>query len=136
MNDETLLDIARRNLWAAEILYKNLTDDDGELNLIAYHLQQAVELALKHHLELNGVDYPHSHDIGDLLAMTGEDEFPELLPWSGTITYMESKTRYLKNYRTSLRIVKEVLTLTKTLLEKIGRLNSVEPQPQSEKPQA
>lgn len=45
---ETLRDIAARNLSAAETILRNYPNDDGMLNIVGDHLQQCIELALKH----------------------------------------------------------------------------------------
>lgn len=119
MLSETLLDIAKRDLRQAKQLFAMRTDDEGDLNLVGYILQQSVEKALKHRLETTGRNFPGTHDIMELLDLTEEDEFPELLDIAGTITSMESKTRYIKNYRLSLRIVKRVMEVAENLITKI-----------------
>ena len=116
--EETLLDIAKRNLYTEQLLWKNMGDDEGYLNIIAYHLQQAVELTLKHALELEGIEYPKTHDIDDLLNRYPGDEFDSLLPWAAAITNMEAKTRYVKNYRVSLKTIKAVFPLVETMLNR------------------
>ena len=127
--EETLLDIARRNLKAAKKLYAG-ADDEGELNIAAYLLEQAIELGLKHYIETElGEEYPYTHDIGTLLEIAGEETFPELYPWSGTITLMESKTRYIKNYRLSRRVIDDVMKLAErflSALEPDGEKNAPE----------
>lgn len=122
--NETLLDIAKRDLRQAKQLFAVRTDDEGDLNLVGYILQQSVEKALKHRLETTGRTFPGTHDIMELLNLTEEDEFPELLDIAGTITNMESKTRYIKNYRLSLRIVKRVMEVAENLVHKIDKLES------------
>ena len=130
MKDETLLDIAERNLHSAQILKRNC-DDDGDLNIIAYLIQQSVELSLKHYIETYmGQDYPYTHDIGELIRITGKDAFPEIYPWSGTITLMESKTRYIKNYRLSLDVVNDVYQLANNL---IGKIKNIEKETSKER---
>ena len=116
--EETLLDIAKRNWYTAQLLWKNMGDDEGYLNIIAYHLQQAVELTLKHALELEGIEYPKTHDIDDLLNRYPGDEFDSLLPWAAAITNMEAKTRDVKNYRVSLKTIKAVFPLVETMLNR------------------
>lgn len=117
--DETYLDIAERELLAARILLRYRTDDEALINIVAYHLQQAVEHALKHRLECSGINYPKTHDIELLLNMQDQDFFPDIYPWAGSITLMESQTRYIKNYRASLRTVDAVMNLCERLIEHI-----------------
>ena len=40
------------------------------INLVGYHLQQAVELSIKYTLEMNGVSYPNTHRIEDLIRIS------------------------------------------------------------------
>ena len=44
--EETLLDIARRNLVTAKTMMKLVDADDGYLNVVGYHAQQAIELSI------------------------------------------------------------------------------------------
>jgi len=48
--DETLLDIAKRNLVTAETMMRLVDVDDGYLNIVGYHVQQAIELSIMHYL--------------------------------------------------------------------------------------
>lgn len=52
---ETLLDRAFTNYEAARVLLNNMSHDEMFLNIAGYHLQQAVELAIKFLLEMGGV---------------------------------------------------------------------------------
>lgn len=122
--NETYLDIAKRNLKVAYNIVREASDE-GELNIAAYLTQQAVEMALKHYIEVDlGEAFPYSHDIGDLISIIGEDTFPELYPWSGTITLMESKTRYIKNYRLSKKVIDDVMQLAEKTIHKIESIES------------
>ena len=51
---ESLLDKAIQNYNVAVNIRNTLSDDEAYLNYVGYHLQQAVELALKHIMEING----------------------------------------------------------------------------------
>ncbi len=68
-------------MTSAVHLYRYKTDDAILLNIVGYHLQQAVELALKHCLEMEGKDYPKTHDINDLLAHFSAAADWETLCW-------------------------------------------------------
>ena len=74
-------------------------------------------------MELNGIDYPRTHDIDSLLALCAEGEFEELEPWAETITAMESKTRYIKNYRLAVRKVDQIMKLADDLFKKIEKIH-------------
>lgn len=122
--NDTLLDIAKRNYETAELLYTYKQDDAAFLNFIGYHLQQAVELSIKHFMETHGIKYSKTHDIADLLQEIPEkyrDIFADIEDRADTITKMESKTRYVKNYRLSINVIKKIMPLAKQLMEKIAR---------------
>lgn len=118
MKERTLLDIAKVNLKTANCVLEKKTDDELMLNVAAYHLQQATELAIKHILETNSIKYPKTHDISDLLDLVPDDVnyFDDIYDLADTITVMESKTRYLKNYLSSEKKVMKVLdSVTKVI---------------------
>ena len=120
---ETLRDIAARNLSAAETILRNYPNDDGMLNIVGYHLQQCVELALKHTLETHAVKYPKPHDIDDLLDLLPEDYreiFEEAAQNARTISQLESRTRYIKGYRVKLETIVKVLEIARKIMGTIG----------------
>jgi HEPN domain-containing protein len=59
---------AENDLRSAKILLAQ----DGPIDAIAFHLQQAAEKLLKAFLTLHGIEYPFTHDIGELLLMAVE----------------------------------------------------------------
>ncbi len=101
---ETLLDKAIQNYNVALVLYTSqLAQDEVYLNYVGYHLQQSVELSIKHFLEVNGYEFEYSHDINILIKSAkdndinwGNDEY--IIDHSEMISSWESKTRYIKNY--------------------------------------
>lgn len=125
--NETLLSKSYTNFKAAELLLNTDLGDEGTLNIVGYLLQQTVELALKHIIEMNGFDYPKTHDVSVLLDKIDEacthkidnDIIEKLYLMSGTITQMESKTRYIKNYLVSKRNISQVKDLIIELLPQI-----------------
>lgn len=127
--DETLLDLAKRNMEIANILYAHKETDEGFLNHVGYHLQQCVELTIKHFLETHGIVYAFTHDIDELLDQVPQEYrelFTPISDLAATITNMEAKTRYIKNYRLSERIVSRVLPLIKALLHNIAETDKKE----------
>ena len=72
MSERTLRNIALDNLNVAKMLLSVYGADEGKLNIAGYHLEQCVELYLKDFLEMNGVEYRHTHDISLLLAQCRE----------------------------------------------------------------
>jgi HEPN domain-containing protein len=100
MKNETLLDIAIFNYRMALKNYRDMIGDERELNVVGYFLQQAAELCIKHHMEINGIKYNKTHIIEDLLddakdSVKFADEFYNFAP---AITRWEARGRYIKNY--------------------------------------
>lgn len=121
--DETLLDIAKRNFVTAETMMKLVEADDGYLNVVGYHAQQAIELAIKHYLETHGIKYPMTHDISQLTAWIPDEAmepFEDIENNAANITNMEAKARYIKNYRLSHRIVEKALRQAERLIKRLG----------------
>lgn len=118
MSDErTLYDIAKTNYDSAVHLYRHKTDDAILLNIVGYHLQQAVELALKHCLEMEGKTYPKTHDINDLLAhfsAAAHWETLELL--APKITELEARTRYDKDFSANVKVIERVFVVAREFL--------------------
>ena len=109
--NDTLLDFAINNLKAERAISMAYPNDDGMLNQRGYHLQQAIELTLKHILEPHGIKFPKTHDIDDLIDILPpiyEQRVKELKEYSRNITQLESKTRYLKGYRAGFELVTRV----------------------------
>lgn len=125
--EETLLDKAIQNITLAKMIYKELIKDEVYLNYIAYHIQQAVELSIKYNLELNGIEYPKTHDISQLIYLAkkekidlGISEYIE--DHSEMFTLWESKTRYVLNYKLERsKVEKSIIEIEKYLnnLQKI-----------------
>lgn len=120
---ETLLDIAQRNLRVAHTIFQvDYPSDDAFLNFVGYHLQQSIELALKHVLETHGIKYPKTHDIDDLIALLPDEcqsLVNEISDNTAMITKLESVTRYTKGYRTKLQAVNTVYQQAEHLITKI-----------------
>jgi len=76
-----------RDLDAAQLLQDELFHTD----VIAYHLQQAIEKYLKGYLLLNGVRPPRIHDLDTLLNLASDVE-PDL--YDRFIDLCEKATRY------------------------------------------
>lgn len=129
MSDDTLLDIAKRNLETANLVYEVKQDDEAFLNIVGYHLQQTIEIGIKHYLENHAIKYPFTHDIAELISLVPEEEiskFEKIEDMAGTITQLEAKTRYVKNYRVTKRIVDKLLPIANTLIEDISQQDKKE----------
>ena len=99
----TLFDKALSNFNTARITRKFMGDDEEQLNIIAFHLQQALELSMKYLLEMDGVEYPKTHSIEQLIRIAKskcsdlhlteyiEDHCEMFSTW-------EEKSRYILGY--------------------------------------
>ena len=124
MKNETLLDKAKANLYTSSLLLKTTTDE-AVICIAAYHNQQAVELSIKHVLESSGIRYPKTHSIEDLLDLVPE-QYCKIKDIVGDLAYLlttwESKTRYIKGYKTELNRVIRLNTVASDLLVYIESL--------------
>lgn len=125
MKEVTYLDKARNNYRLACDIIKTYIDE-GMLNLAGYHLQQSVELALKHALMMNGIDFPKVHDISQLIQILQENELSEYVndyidEHSEMFTMWESKTRYILSYSIERRKVEKAIREVGTYLDLINQ---------------
>lgn len=125
MKEVTYLDKARNNYRLACDIIKTYIDE-GMLNLAGYHLQQSVELALKHVLMMNGIDFPKVHDISQLIQILQENELEEYVndyidEHSEMFTMWESKTRYILSYSIERRKVEKAIREVGTYLDLIDQ---------------
>ncbi|MGB9723480.1 MAG: HEPN domain-containing protein [Chloroflexia bacterium] len=75
------------DLETAQLLY----DEGGHADVIAYHIQQAIEKYLKGYLVLHGQRPPRIHELDTLLALASEFQ-PGLYP--SYVELCERATRY------------------------------------------
>ena len=71
---KTFLDRALGNYKVAELTLQTMSNDDVCLDICAYHLQQTIELVLKYILELNGIEYPKTHKIEQLIQIAADND--------------------------------------------------------------
>jgi HEPN domain-containing protein len=90
---QLLLQKAREDLSAAQVLVATENQAD---HVIGFHLQQAIEKALKAILALRAIEIPRTHDLGYLTELLGnlEIEVPRtvtssdwLTPWGVLFRY-------------------------------------------------
>lgn len=112
---ETLLDKAKQSFTVAQIIYKTMAaTDDAYLNYVGYHLQQSVELAIKFVLEMNGIEYPKTYDITQLIQFAEKKDINLFLSeyideHSEMLSTWEDKTRYMLNYRLESRKIDKAI---------------------------
>ncbi len=70
MKAETLLDVADANYKIAQILQKYGQEPAN----IGYHLQQAVEFAIKHFLAKEGIESKYAHGVIQLTALAEKND--------------------------------------------------------------
>jgi HEPN domain-containing protein len=91
-----LLQKAREDLSAAQVLVA--TEDQAD-HVIGFHLQQAVEKALKSVLAERAIEIPRTHDLGYLVELLGgfDIEIPEAITSSDWLTPWGDLFRYDSN---------------------------------------
>lgn len=110
----TLYDKAVANLRSAQILYDYREGDEEQLNVVGYHLQQAMELALKYLLEQHGIAYPKTNDIDQLIRLgceAGADLYLSeyLEDHAEMFSQWEAKARYVLGYSIEARKIERAL---------------------------
>ena len=111
-----------RDLETAQLLY----DEQGYTDVIAYHIQQAVEKYLKGYLVVNGQRPPRVHDLDTLLNLAARIA-PDL--YDAFIDLCEKATKYYIEERYppgppaehSREEIKADLDLTRRLVDCITR---------------
>lgn len=78
------------------------------VNIIAYHLQQSLEFTLKYQLENNGVEYPKTHNISQLITLANNNNIDLKLSeyiddHAEMFTIWESQSRYVLDYSVELK---------------------------------
>lgn len=121
---ETLLDKAVHNYNVAIMIYNSMEGDESYLNYVGYHLQQALELAMKYLLEENGIIYPKTHDIDQLIRIARQNNVNLHLSeyiddHSEMFTLWESRTRYVLNYQLELNKVEKAMKAVGNYLKNI-----------------
>ena len=111
----------------AESIYSTIAiNDEAYLNYVGYHIQQALELSIKYVLEMNGVNYPKTHDIDQLIRLANINNVDLYLneyidDHSEMFSLWEARTRYILNYRLEKRKIERSLMETKSYLDVIDK---------------
>ncbi len=123
---QTLYAKAVANYKSACILLQNAPDDEEQLNFAGHHLQQAVELALKYLLEQDGVEYPKTHDIDQLIRIGHErnvdlhlDDYLE--DHAEMLSSWEAKARYVLGYAIETKKIKRASQAIDEYLARIAK---------------
>lgn len=125
-----LLARARVKLENAERSYIKIGQDDAYLDDCCYNLQQALELGLKYIIEMQGENYPETHDIRAQLNKIRSLDMD--LPWADDIRHLastingwEAESRYNDDFTSVIEDVDEVLDIARQLLRYCGRFVQV-----------
>jgi HEPN domain-containing protein len=130
-NAQTLYDKAAANLSSARILFDYAGSDEEQLNIIGFHLQQAMELVLKYLLEQNGIEYPKTHDIDQLVRIGNEAQVDFRLPeyledHAEMLSQWEAKSRYVLGYAIEARKVERALQVVDDYLAEVAKRETEE----------
>jgi len=114
MTAETYYDKALANFKIAKLVIRVCRDDVEQLNIAGYHIQQAIELAIKHIFAINGAVIIKTHDIDQLIRQAEENNIDLMLPeyivdQSEAISNWESKTRYILGYALEIKKIEKAL---------------------------
>lgn len=123
---ETLFDKAKQNFHVAKNIHNLADEDEAYLNYVAYHLQQSVELTLKFYLENNGVHYPKTHDIDQLIRILRTQEiacpFTEYIDdHSEMFSLWKARTRYVLNFSAERVKVERAISEVGKFLDAVER---------------
>ena len=122
MRNDSLLGKAQANLQVAELALRASTDD-AVLNIVAYHIQQAIELAIKHALECEGIRYPKAHEIEVLIQLL-PGSYADIVGMLGRDSYMftswEAKTRYIKGFKVFLRDLEYGIAKAREVIDSVA----------------
>ena len=127
MKEKTLLDLAISDYNAAVILYNNIKEvtDENIVNMASYHLEQAVEKAIKFVLENNGYDYPKSHNIESLISFAQTNDIhlylnDYIVDHAEMFSSWEAKTRYVLDYLVDIKKLETAIGQVKEFLDNIS----------------
>lgn len=95
------------------------------LNIIGDHLQRSAELCLKYQLEKEGIEYPKTHNIDQLIRIGRENNADIIVTdyvheHSEMLTLWEAQTGYVIGYRLELRKTEAALNGVRKFLETVA----------------
>jgi HEPN domain-containing protein len=116
----TLWDRARADLSVAKMIMASESADETQIDIAAYHVQQAIEKSLKFMLNNAGRPHPRTHDIYVLSQQLEKYKFvvPEwILQNADVLNEYDTRTRYGARLVASRAKVDDLLELTITLID-------------------
>ena len=128
---KNLFDKALTNFDCAKLIRNTIENENEEMiNLVAYHLQQSVELSLKYTLEMNGVSYPNVHRIEDLIRLAKNNNIDlhineYIKEHDALLSSWEANTRYIIGYLVELekidRAIEEIENYLNELIKEYNK---------------
>jgi HEPN domain-containing protein len=114
----TLLDRAKWDLRAAEVMLDNTGGEDGIIDIAAYHCQQCVEKTVKYLIQLQGDVVAPGHETYIYLAdLEDEAVLNKVNLIASKIDAWGNQIRYGKTLLSNRNAVTEVITVCKELIE-------------------
>ncbi|MCQ2799983.1 MAG: HEPN domain-containing protein [Bacilli bacterium] len=113
----TYYEKALSNFKTAKILFRMASNDEEQLNMAAYHIEQSIEFAITYILSLHGKPFQKTHDLDQLINYAESNNIDLYLPEylkdkADVISLWETKTRYIIGFKVELnRIEKALLEL-------------------------
>ena len=115
----SLLRRAKRDIALCHKILDDI-EDDVDIDIAGYHLQQGVEKYIKYKIQLKGVIYPKTHDIYKLLDLCDANNI-DMPHWidenADTLNSYLSESRYGSSIVASKRKILKLLPLIKELLK-------------------
>lgn len=127
---KNLLDKALTNFDCAKIIRNSINNEDEEMiNLVGYHLQQALELSMKFTLEMNGIEYPSTHRIEDLIKIAKNNNVDlhineYIKEHDALLTSWEANTRYIIGYLIELEKIDKAIPEMESYLKQLIKINN------------
>jgi HEPN domain-containing protein len=132
LRNEKVIKVVREWIEKAENDLKNATytlkmGEDCPTDTTCFHTQQCVEKYLKAFLTFKRIDFPKTHDVGELLSMISESARPQLVvEEQRRLTAYATVTRYPGDYepiplaeaRSAVAIARRVRKTLRALMPK------------------
>mgnify|MGYP003312136694 CR=1 FL=1 len=117
---------ALANFKTAKIIVSLAPNDEEQLNQAAYHLQQALELAIKHIFCIKGLPLQKTHDIDQLIVYARDSGVDLYLPdyfiqKAEMISNWESKTRYVLGFKLELEKIRTTIDELQSYFEILSK---------------
>lgn len=118
---------ALANFSNAKLTMRICASDEEQVNIAAYHLQQALELVIKHLFLINGQQIQKTHDI-DQLIIDAKNKGIDLMlsdyiiEHAEAISNWESKTRYIMGFKLEVDKVNRMISELDNYFSKLSKI--------------